>query len=145
VAEIVEGPVDPGRTAEIAGVDAAVDDDDVVVIVDAEAADEGFERGDVRGHADHAVTLGAPAGFLVVGVDGTRDMRLGVGLVGTAVDAVPDVENDEAGRIEMRLQPVGVDQRARIVDRRKPGPRGRGAGEDEGGGLAVHGVSGLGG
>ena len=86
-------------------------DHDVAFVVDAEAADQLFEIGLGRQHAGHAVDLGAPAGRVVVGVDGTRNVRPLEQIRRLALAGAAHVEHDDAGLAEIGLEPVDGDER----------------------------------
>ena len=127
VAEHLEGPVDAGGGAELARIGAVGDDDDVLVIVDAEAADQRCRLLDAGELAGDALEFLAPAGGGVGRLDGAGDMG---GVVGVhLLDSVAHVEDDEALVAEMGLQPGAVDQR--LVGQAF-GEGGGGEGEDGG-------------
>lgn len=107
--EIFEGPIDAGRASEFARIGAPGYDDDVIVIVDAEIADQLGDLLERRQHAGDAVHLGAPAGARI-----GRDHRsLDVGLVAQLGlgDLVADVEDNHVFVAGLRLDPFGVDER----------------------------------
>ena len=109
VTEHLEGPVDAGGGAELARIGAVGDDHHVLVIVDAELADQRRGLLHARELARDAVDLLAPARSRVGGADGAGDVG---GVVGEhLLDRIADVEDDEALIAEVGLEPGGIDQR----------------------------------
>lgn len=97
----LEGPVDPGRAAEVRGTGTGRHDDHGVVIVDAEAADQALEAGNGRQQAGHAVAGLAPAVIGVAAVYAARNMRrLEGATIAAAVDAGAHVEHHQIVIVE---------------------------------------------
>jgi hypothetical protein len=71
-----EGPVDAGRAAVVCRTDFRRNDHDMIVITDAEAADQLLQNSDIGQHTDHTVARRAPTVFDIVAVDSSRDVAL---------------------------------------------------------------------
>src|SRR5690606_12675170 len=86
MAEHLEGPVDAGCGAEFGGIGALRHDDDMVVIANAQLANQrgsGFDTGELTGYA---VDFQAPAGRTIGGRNGAGDVRAVIS--GNIVDGI---------------------------------------------------------
>src|SRR5690606_18309035 len=108
VAKSLERPVDAGRAAKFARVGASWHDDDVIVIVDAEAADQSLNFFERRQLAWNTLYFHAPARGAIGRVHRAGDVPLRVWI--DLVDDISDVEDDKRLVIEVLLEPCGIDK-----------------------------------
>ncbi len=95
----------------------------MIVIVDAEIADQLGDLLQRRQHAGDATHLGAPAGARI----GCNNRALDIGFVAKfrLGDLVADVEDDDVFVAGIRLDPFGVDERAYVGSERGRGKDGQ--------------------
>ena len=107
----LEGPIDAGRATVIRRAYATGNDDHMIVITNAEAADKLLESGGIGQHGDDAILFRPPTVFEIVTVDGAGNVAFFVYFPRAFVDLVSNVENDDVGLAEIPFDPVAVDER----------------------------------